>query len=82
MQDVWNVRLRLPPQQRYAAGDVLVVWPTAEQGLVRRFVVETLERSLAEKVRIRPKSRSEEQNRWRSRLKTGVALRKQALAWP
>ena len=37
-----------------------MVWPTAEQGLVRRFVVETLERSLTEKVRIGPKSHSEE----------------------
>ncbi|CAE7266621.1 ndor1, partial [Symbiodinium necroappetens] len=55
VQDVWNVRLRLPTSRAYAAGDVLVVWPRTEPSLVQRFVVETLERSLTEYVRIRPR---------------------------
>eukprot|EP00913_Durusdinium_trenchii_P017540 g16481.t1 len=58
IQDVWNIQIRLPPKQRYVAGDVLVVWPRTEEQLVKRFVVETLERSLTESVRIRPRSRS------------------------
>ncbi|CAE7309666.1 ndor1 [Symbiodinium natans] len=56
VQDVWNIRLRLPPSATYAAGDVLVVWPRTQPSLVERFVVETLERSLEEFVRIRPRS--------------------------
>lgn len=56
--DVWNVRLRLPHGEHYAAGDVLVVWPRTEPSLVKRFVVDTLERSLKEPVRIRPRSPS------------------------
>eukprot|EP00439_Symbiodinium_sp_Y106_P072537 s3007_g13.t1 len=55
VQDVWNVRLRLPASRAYAAGDVVVVWPRTEPSLVQRFVVETLERSLTEYVRIRPR---------------------------
>ncbi|CAJ1424501.1 unnamed protein product, partial [Effrenium voratum] len=56
--DVWNFRLRLPPDQHYLAGDVLVVWPEMDSVLVRRFVVDTLERSLTDCIRIRPKCSS------------------------
>ena len=48
----------LPHGERYAAGDVLVVWPRTDPSLVKRFVVDTLEHSLKESVRIRPRSRS------------------------
>lgn len=52
VQDVRNVRLLTPPAVSYTAGDVCVVWPRPEPALIRRFVVETLGRSLTERVRI------------------------------
>ncbi|CAE8682534.1 unnamed protein product [Polarella glacialis] len=55
-QDVLNIRFRPPTGIAFAAGDVAVIWPRADPDLVRRFVVETLERSLQEYVQIRPLS--------------------------
>eukprot|EP00931_Biecheleriopsis_adriatica_P101064 TRINITY_DN76286_c0_g1_i1.p1 TRINITY_DN76286_c0_g1~~TRINITY_DN76286_c0_g1_i1.p1 ORF type:complete len:691 (-),score=147.29 TRINITY_DN76286_c0_g1_i1:72-2072(-) len=53
-QDVWNIRLRMPRDKSFTAGDVCVVWPRTEAALVKRFVVETLGRSLQEHIRLRP----------------------------
>ncbi|CAE8624912.1 unnamed protein product [Polarella glacialis] len=55
-QDVLNIRFRPPTGIAFSAGDVAVIWPRADPDLVRRFVVETLERSLQEYVQIRPLS--------------------------
>ena len=41
IQDVYNVRLSTPVST-YKAGDVCVVWPKADETLVRRFIVDTL----------------------------------------
>jgi len=53
-QDVRNVRFATPPGVSYEAGDVAVVWPRTDPGLVRRFVVETLELNPRTIVRVRP----------------------------
>lgn len=53
-QDVRNVRLSMPSGRSFEAGDVCTVWPQAEPGIVRRFVVETLDLDPRTRVRVIP----------------------------
>lgn len=67
-QDVINVSLRAPPGHDFVAGDVCVVWPEADPGLVRRFVVEVLELDLRTTVRIRAAQQNSADNGTRGSL--------------
>lgn len=57
-QDVRNIRLSLPPEITFEAGDVCVVWPHTQSEVVRTFVVETLGRDPRSLVLVRPRSSS------------------------